>query len=167
MSFPQYPHQYALPAQLLDADQAGRYSNGLIRVVEDGGLDFAVGEQRVLDAIHAGHMETALSQIYMAADARHHRDDCAIHVLHLLDWVQQRADVMDGLRPDPAFSIVRNLPSTQINDRWRWMLPVRFCAVPMTEHDYDEFMLVVRQLELHRDVPRSQIGQVHLAASRA
>lgn len=157
MNLPQSPQRHAIPVQLVDPDQASRYSNGLVRVVEDGGLNFAIGEQRILDAIQARHLETALSQIYMAADARHRRDDRAIHPIHLLDWVVQRADIMDGLRPDPAFSIVRNLASTEMNERWRWMLPVRFCGVPMTERDYDEFMLVVRQLELHRDVPRSLV----------
>lgn len=157
MNFPQSPQRHAISPRLVDPDRRSKYSNGLVRLVEDGGLHFAIGERRVLDAIHAGHFETALSQILLAADARHHRDVHAIHPIHLLDWVEQRADVMDGLRPSPAFSIVRNLPTTEMNERWRWMLPVRFCKVPMTEHDYDEFMLVMRQLELHRDVPRSLV----------
>ncbi len=154
MDFPNTPN-YTLPARLTDRETAGRYSNGLVRVVEDGELHFAVGQRRVLDAIFGGRIQTAAGQIWLAAESRRDRRSTAVHPLHLLDWVVQRADIVDGLRTTPAFSVVWNLPSTEIGESWRWMLPVRSCKLPMTEVDYYDFTRVVRQLEAHRDDART------------
>lgn len=154
MDFPNTPN-HPLPARLTDRATAGRYSNGLVRVVEDGQLHFAVGQRRVLDAIFGGHIQTAASQIWLAAESRLDRQAEAIHPLHLLDWVVQRADIIDGLRTTLAFSAVWNAPAASISEWWRWMLPVRSCRLPMTEADYYDFMQVVGQLQAHRDDVRT------------
>lgn len=150
MDFPQSSQQSTIPVLLIDPDLVDRYRNGLIRLVEDGGLAFAVGARRVLDAIYGGHIRTAASQILLAAESRCEHDPDAIQPLHLLEWVVQRADVIDGLRNTPAFTAVRHLPMTEIGERWRWMQPVRYCSVPMTEADFHDFLEVVKLLKARK-----------------
>jgi hypothetical protein len=152
MDFPQSPQQSALPERLLDAELIGRYRNGLIRLVEDGELQFTVGVRRVLDAIYGGFIRTATSQIWLAAESRQEREPSAIHPLHLLEWVVLRADIIDGARTTPAFAQVRDLPIVQAGERWRWMSPVRYCRVPMTESEFCDFREVVEKLEARKNL---------------
>jgi hypothetical protein len=149
LDFPQSP-QHIVPERLLKPELVGRYRNGLIRLVEDGELQFTVGQRRVLDAIYGGHIRTATSQIWLAAESRQEREPNATHPLHLLGWVVLRADIIDGARTTPAFAQVRDLPIVQAGERWRWMLPVRYCRVPMTEADFRDFREVVEKLEARK-----------------
>lgn len=146
-----------IPPALLDLDLASRYKNGLIRLVEDGDLQFDRGPRAILDNIYGNRLESATISIATAAARRRLQEESAVHPLSLLDWVIQRADVIDGLRSQPAFSAVRLSPSIEMTERWRWMMPVRSCRVPMMQADYYDFMEVVRQLESHRDQARTLV----------
>lgn len=149
-----------IPPQLLDPELYPRYSNGLVRLVEDAGLQLVQGRSTVRAWFYGrsqDDIKSAINAIVSAVESRCITRPTHIDPESLLEWVVKRADIMDGLRTTDGFHAVWGSNFAQLSDRWQFMLPVRTARIPMTRDEYVEFTRMCELIESHRSDKRTLV----------